>query len=367
MKKYRVLTLSTNSFAFNGISNVPLNLNKHIDKKKFEPEIAVWFKDGPERMEDLTEAFNNVEILPSRRKKTLEYSLELYRALKSRKYELVHIHANSATVLVEIFIALIAGIKKIVLHSHNSTCENKLFHKLFRPLLPLLSSCSYACSELAGDWMFTSEYEVLKNGIYAEKYRYSNIHRKKVHQKIGITDQIVIGHVGHFTYQKNHTFLIEVFRELTYLSCNVHLLLIGEGPLKPDIVEMLHNFNLKEKVTFLEKRRDVNELLSAIDVFVLPSHFEGLPLAGIEAQAAGLPCIVSQNISHELNVTGDVVYLPIEDPKAWAECLAIKSEKLCDRDVVSSEFILKIKEAGYDIATNCKELQKCYIRILSDE
>lgn len=367
MKKYRVLTLSTNSFAFNGISNVPLNLNKCIDRKLFEPEIAVWFKDEPERMDDLSVAFNNVEVLPSRRKSTLKYCFELYITLKKRKYEIVHIHANSSTVLIEIVITLIAGIRHVVLHSHNSTCENKLFHKLFKRFLPLLSSYSYACSELAGDWMFTSAYEVLNNGIETEKYRYSNVHRKKLHQKIGITDQVVIGHVGHFTNQKNHTFMVDVFRELTYLSNNVHLLLIGEGPLKTDIIDVINNYNLKEKVTLLEKRRDVNELLSAMDIFILPSHFEGLPLSGIEAQAAGLPCVVSQNISRELNVSGGVVFLPIEDSKVWAECLAVQSGKICDRDVVSSEYIGKLKEAGYDIATNCKELQKRYVRILGDE
>lgn len=361
MTKKKILILSTNAFSHDGISNVILNYHRRIYNTNIQFDVAVWHLYAEERQENLKNIFTKVHVLPKRKQKLPAYILSLYKILKSEKYDVIHVHGNSGTMTIEMLIALFAGIKKRIAHSHNSTCDNPKLHKFLKLFLGKLTILNFACSNCAGDWIFNEKYLVLNNGIETDIFSFSQNSRNKHRESLNLKEKIVIGHIGHFSYQKNHDFLIRVFKELHEKQPNFHLLLIGDGPLLESIQHKISEYKLLNAVTILKKRNDVNELLSAMDIFVLPSRFEGLPLAGIEAQAAGLPCFVSDKISRELNISDTVTYLPISDNKQWIEHLI--SCKMIQREKLSKNNVIMLKRNGYDIASNAEILIKTYISI----
>ena len=238
--------------------------------------------------------------------------LAYYQALKQirfqNRYKAIHFNISYAN-FIPLLAARLAGFSKIICHSHSTEIDDKrplvrgikkCIHYIGRALMPALADEYLTCSDLAGQWMYPeslrkgSHYHIAKNAIDLEKYRFNPELRNKVRKALGIGEHtFCVGHVGRFSYQKNHEFLIRVFAELHKQLPESCLLLIG-GHMNGDayyenaraLVKKLH---LKACVQFLGVRKDVPDLMQAMDCFVLPSHFEGLPIVGIEAQAAGLP------------------------------------------------------------------------------
>lgn len=261
--------------------------------------------------------------------------LAYYQALKQinsqHRYKAIHFNISYAN-FIPLLAARLAGFSKIICHSHSTEIDDKrplvrgikkCIHYIGRALMPVLADEYLTCSDLAGQWMYPESlrkvphYHIAKNAIDLEKYRFNPELRNKVRKALGIGEHtFCVGHVGRFSYQKNHEFLIQVFAELHQQLPDSCLLLIG-GHMNGDayyenaraLVKKLH---LEECVQFLGVRKDVPDLMQAMDCFVLPSHFEGLPIVGIEAQAAGLPCIVSDKVTRELNANGKVLFEPID-------------------------------------------------------
>lgn len=288
------------------------------------------------------------------------YKNELHQFIKGHsEYEIVHVHQDclSSVILKE---AKRCNIPVRIAHSHNSS-QNKdikyLIKLVFKQSIPRYATHLMACSKEAGKWMFgkSADFSVLNNAIDATKYSFNADKRNVVRNSFGISqDTLVLGHVGRFSYPKNHTFLIDVFNQVSKIK-NAKLLLVGDGKLRKEIEEKVESFALQKHVIFTGVREDVSDLLQAMDVFVFPSHYEGLPVTLIEAQSAGLPCFISDKVPIECKKTDLVQQLPLSaSAEQWAKDIVVCKQDRKNRyeEIVSS---------GYDITKNAKWLEEYYL------
>lgn len=278
-------------------------------------------------------------------------------------YRILHSHIRSSATLF-IPIAKRFGVKTII-HSH-STANGKGLRSLVKNLLqlPLRFQADYlfACSKGAGEWLFGKKsikkqnYITFPNAIPIEKFRFNHEIRKKIRQELGIDNYFVIGHVGRFSVPKNHKFLIECFADIHKKNKDTKLLLVGNGELYNEIVTKIYDYDLQKDVIMLGNRLDVANLLQTMDAFIFPSLWEGLPVAVIEAQANGLPCYISENITKDVDLSELVYRLHLDNAAVWTDEILKRRERL---DVSQ-----KIIAAGYDIYSNTKKLENFYYEIL---
>ena len=214
----------------------------------------------------------------------------------------------------------------------------------------------FACSKKAGQWMFnTDNFITLNNAINSKEYAYNEKKSKDLKEALGLSNKFVIGHVGRFFKQKNHTFLIDIFKELSQINEDAVLMLVGGGELEEEIKNKVNELGLSDKVLFLGVRDDIPDLMQVMDVFLLPSLYEGLPLVLVEAQAAGLKCVISDTISSESIITNNVKIMRLEDSiNEWAKCVNSFSR------YIRSNTIEDIKRNKFDIEVNVKWLQNYY-------
>lgn len=262
------------------------------------------------------------------------------------------------------------GISKIVIHSHCSDKMNSGYSDKLRRLLHLhnrnkidkYATDFWACSAAAGEWMFPNriidnkEYKVIHNAIDVNRYIFNEQVRHVYRNKLDIVDKFVVGHVGRFHPEKNHDFLLEVFNCIYAKNSNSVLLLIGAGETEEIIHRRAVELGLAHAVKFLGFREDIPEFLQAIDSFVFPSLFEGLGIALIEAQAAGLPCFASENsVPHEAKVTDLLRFINLnKSADVWADTiLSFKATRKNTYD--------EIVNANYDIRTEAKEVENFFL------
>lgn len=230
------------------------------------------------------------------------------------EYKIVHSHIDTMSYL-PLLAAKKAGVPIRIAHSHNTSLDKDfkyLLKQYFR--LRINSVCTHrlACGEEAGKFLFGNrEFKVIPNAIDAEKFYFNEELRCKKRKELGLEDKFVVGHVGRLSYQKNHKFLIEIFNELLKKEPDSILLLVGVGEKEEELKRQVKSLNIEDKVNFLGNRSDVNELYQAMDVFVMPSFFEGIPVVGVEAQFANLPCIFSDKVPEEVKFTDNCVFLPL--------------------------------------------------------
>ena len=267
-------------------------------------------------------------------KKQFAIVRNLTTVMKAGGYDAVHIHGDVAYKLLTCAIAARkAGVKKIILHSHASGTDGnhrevkKALHMASRRLLKYLGTEYVSCSDLAADWMFPNvrkkRITIIHNGVDLDRFHFNEAVRKETRKQWNLCGKFVLGHVGRFEYQKNHEYLVEVFRAVKEREPNAVLFLVGEGSLKEDIQKKVAEYGLADSVIFAGLSSEVEKLFWAMDVFVLPSHFEGLPIVGVEAQATGLPVVFSDRITKEAKLTHAVTYLPIGegDIPSWADTI----------------------------------------------
>ncbi len=356
-----ILVISTVSYRANGIANVIRNLYVN-DTFHNENMFFLFPLDNDESMiSDLKNSGYKVFEFPRNKKNTIQYFCQVYHMVKSNHIQIVHIHGNSHSVTIELLASFLAGCKIRICHSHNTTCTHKAIHRLLTPAFGLLCTDRFACGEEAGRWMYgNKEFRVVKNGIDTERFRYRENDRERVRfqYKIG-EDEFIIGHIGNLNRQKNQAFLIELIADIN-LNRACKCLLVGEGENKDDLEKMVKDLGLEEKVFFCGTTKDVPAYLSAIDVIVMPSLYEGLPLSLIEAQASGLDCVVSGVITKEVNLTGKVYYVNnLNSKEDWLKEIEGKDIKK-DRNKYSQNAINIIRSSGYDIKAEVQELYEYY-------
>lgn len=297
---------------------------------------------------------------------------EFDRFLKKNKdFDIVHIHSGSIFVLAYgSKIAAKNKIKKIIVHSHATGVEgirHDLAKKMYSNTLVKYPTDYYSCSFEAAKWMFpkciinTKKFKVIKNGIEIEKYKFNKSVRDKYRKQFDIENDTVLINVGRCSYEKNQKFIIETMNELVNVLKyeNIKLIIVGDGEKRFELQDKVKEYGLINKVIFLSKRDDVNNLLSAADLFVFPSNYEGLGIVAIEAQTSGLITLCSDKIPDETNVTSLFKRLKLnEKASGWArEILKLKELKIVR---TNRKYIVDIKNAGYDIKESAKILEELY-------
>lgn len=274
------------------------------------------------------------------------------------EYAIVHSHIDTMSVF-PLGAAQKSGIPVRIAHSHNTRIDKDfkyLIKEFGRILTPHVSNVYCACGVDAGKFMFRKKnFKVIHNAIDLERYQFDENIRKKKRQELGIGCELVVGHVGRYRYVKNQSFLLEIFEQICRKIPNAKLLLIGKGEDEQMLRNRAKTLKISENVLFLRDRSDVHELYQVMDIFVMPSLFEGLPVVGIEAQANGLPCVVSDQISEEMSLTDAVVRKSLKDsPAEWAETILEMDKR---RQISNME---QLRKEGYDIKEEALKLEAWY-------
>lgn len=354
--RLKILLVATTPIQHDGLSKVLMEIFRNLDRKVFSADVVAGAGAEVCYKNEIIARGNKLYELPYRAKNPLKYVYVLAKIVARGQYKIVHVHGNSATMFFDIFAAKIGGAKIRIPHSHNSATQHVILHYLLKPLLNWTATDEIACSDIAGKWIFTKPFILFKNGIDAEEYKFNCNVRNQYRADLKLENQFVIGHVGRFSYQKNHEFLIAVFRELLKLHPKSTLLLIGDGVMRNYIVSQTSD--IKDHIRFLGNRDDVNNLYQAMDVFVLPSRFEGLPIVGIEAQASGLKLVLSNSITQQVNITGNVTFLPLASGATeWAKTI-LQLNYQYEREKVYENSI----KSDYDIKVQIQRLQGIYIK-----
>ena len=248
-----------------------------------------------------------------------------------------------------------AGASIRILHSHSSSRFGFewVLHFILRPLCNKLPTLRLACGERAGKWMFgTKAFEIVPNGISTCNYRYNETTREKYRKEYDLLGKIVIAHIGRFDKVKNQAFLIDIFREYHKSNSESKLVLVGTGKMQDDCRRKVAEYGLEESVVFLGIRSDISDLLQMVDVFVMPSLYEGFPVSLMEVQAAGVPAVVSDSISRETNLYGNVRFVKLEDGvEKWVEAIEASIGK---RDPLGYKILYDL---GYDIDKVVKQVE----------
>lgn len=245
-------------------------------------------------------------------------------------------------------------------HIHASSIRG-LGKEMLIKLIPIVTDYSLACSQIAGKWAYGNRpFRVFHNAVDTATFRYNLDERIRIREELKLQDKYVIGTVANLSYVKNPIGLVEIFKEIKKMHPNSILVWIGEGELRKTIEEKIHNLNLEKSVMLLGRRTDVHGLLQAMDVFVLPSFNEGLPVSAVEAQAAGLQCYLSDRITREVDITGNCYFLPIEKPDVWAK-------EIAENNAARFDTTKKVIAAGYDIDNNARDLEDFYLSIVKDK
>lgn len=376
-----ILFVFSGQLSNGGTEKVMLNIYKYIDKSKFKIDFLILGENERESAEENWLRNNGAHIyyIIGRKKSYIKHLRELRCFMHNHRYDIVHTHMD-AIGADTLRIAKKEGIKCRIAHSHNTNQlanpQNiiEILHKTFINVekfeLRYYATDYIACSYIAGEWLFGSKickndshFMVLKNAIDIEKYIFRTEVRCEKRNELGIFDDKtkIIGHVGRLCYQKNQLFLLDIFKKILDNYKDTVLVLVGEGEDRQVIEQKIIANNLSHKVILLGNRDDVPELLMTFDLFLLPSRYEGLPIALLEAITAGLRCIVSDCISSEAKISESVSFLPIEDTAVWEKeaLTALNSHK------VRYDCIDNITKEGYSIKHNIKNLDRFYFNAVS--
>lgn len=309
-----------------GVESVVMNYYRHIDRNCVQFDFLVDGDSSLVPREEIEDLGGRVIEIPPYQKLSL-YRRELGRVFASESYRLVHSHINALSVF-PLSVAKKEGVAVRIAHSHSASGNGEYAKNAAKNVLRRFSNVypthKLACSRYAGEWLFGkgSKFEVLYNAIELDRFRFNAEARGQARADLGLVgDAFAVGHVGRFMAQKNHGFLIEAFAELVKIRPDSILLCAGSGEEESSVECLAAERGVAEKVRFLGQRNDIDRLYQAFDAFALPSLYEGLCLVGVEAQAAGLPCLLSDTITREVDVTGNVRFLSIKDPQIWARAL----------------------------------------------
>ena len=369
----RVLVVS--ALGAGGVSTLMTNLQALMDREKINFDYLVFHRERPYRA-DLVEGMGSRIYVASADEVKIQALRRIVRMRRIQKIcrenriQILHYNADFAADLTNIIAARAGGVKYVVMHAHNTnfTVPGKgvqIASWLMKPFLPLFVDYFWACSDLVARFVFpkrvikSRRYAMLPNGIDLKRYAFCPEKRSAVRREQNAEGKFVIGHAGRFVEQKNHVYLLEIFAEIRRKTPSALLWLFGTGVLFERMREKARQLGIEEAVTFFGVVKNMDEMWQAMDVLVMPSLHEGLPVAGIEAQASGLPCIFSDTITREVDVSGTSVFLPLASgPQAWADAvLALRDQKRADQTE-------KLKRSRYDIHQMADTISAHYLNLM---
>lgn len=352
-----------------GAETMIMNLYRHIDRSKVQFDFVENSREPAAFDEEILDLGGRIYRCPHYNGKNhftyVKWWNDFFKA-HPKEYPIVHGHLGS-TAAIYLSIAKKYGAYAIA-HSHSSGTDHSLRSYLYQMMsynTRNVADYFFACSEAAGKDRFGRKvisgdhYAVLNNAIDVNHFSYNSRVREVVRDELGIgQNQLVVSHIGRYTMEKNHEFILKIFSELRKLGLGARLLMIGDGTLRTHIMQMAEQASLSSDVIFTGVRSDVERLMQAMDVFVLPSLYEGLPVTMVEAQAAGLPCIISDKVPPECILTeGLVDVMPLSaSPGAWAEKILAK------RAIPRTDRRAEIAAHGFDITTEAVKLQEFYLK-----
>lgn len=361
----KILLINTVPTEKNGVTNVIFNYLMAMNEDCGMFDYVSLNKPEDYYLNIIEKKGGRVFVIPRSSRKLFSYWNSLLNLIKQNKYDAVHVHGNSHTVVLELTAAKVAGCKIRIVHAHSTKCNSITLHKKLAFLFDQLCTHRIACGKDAGRFMFGKRpFVVINNGINTDKYAFRIEKRIKIRKHLGWEQCIVIGHVGYFKAIKNQSFIVDVFECIYKQNHNCRLVLIGEGPMREDIQNKLDSKGLSKVACMTGNIDNVNDYLNAIDVIVMPSLFEGVPLTLIEQQANGLPCVVADTITREADKTGNLLFLSLHlSVEEWAQ--AVIRENCVNREESSKKAIENITKAGYSIKEEAKKLSQYYLELFS--
>ena len=364
MEPIRVLQIVT-LMDRGGLESMLMNYYRNIDRKKIQFDFLEHREGKHDFTDEIISLGENVYTVPPVNPFNSNGYLSALDSFfqQHKEYSIVHSHLDCMS-SYPLKYAKKNGIPFRIAHSHNTSQERNLKYVLkmySRSQIPKYTSNLFACGEEAGKWMYGKQkFRILNNAIDAKKFIYNSEESTRVKKYLEIEDKFVIGHIGRFNSQKNHDFLIDIFEKIYRQENNSVLLLIGVGELEEQIRNKVEKLNLTSAVKFLGLQEGIPSLLQAMDVFVFPSLFEGLPVTLIEAQANGLPCVISDVITNEVNITNNIEYLGLEkESEEWASHILKYKEDTNRKDMFEV-----ICEKGFDINANVRWLEEFYLNLV---
>ena len=343
-----------------GLETMLMNFYRHIDREKLQFDFLVHRSERAAYDDEIESLGGRIYRLPQLVPWSAGYLTSLNNFFDEYpEYKVIHVHQDCLSSVI-LKAAKQHDIPVRIAHSHNANQDKNLKYPIklwYKRSIPKYATNLFACGKDAGDWMFGgAPYKIINNAIDAASYTYSPETRLRVRTELELDDRFVVGHVGRFNPQKNHTFLIEIFAALLKKEPNAVLLLVGNGDDMPKAEAKAQSLGIAEHVLFLGVRSDVADLMQAMDVFVFPSLYEGLGIVLIEAQASGMPCVVSDVIPSEAYLTDLVTSEKLSaSPDTWAEkILEMRNTPRTDRHA-------EIAAHGFDITTEAVKLQEFYL------
>ena len=359
MTPIRVLQVVTH-MERGGLESMLMNYYRHIDRERVQFDFLVHRQERAAFDDEIESLGGKLYRLP----RLVPWSKGYLAALnhffdEHPEYKIVHVHQDCLSSVI-LRAAAQHNIPVRIAHSHNANQDKNLKYPIklwYKRSIPKYTTNLFACGKDAGDWMFGgAPYQIINNAIDATAYSFNPKKRIEMRHQLGLADKLIIGHVGRFNPQKNHLFLLDIFAALLKKEPNAVLLLVGGGEDMLKIQAKAHALGIAEHVRFLGVRSDVADLMQAMDVFVFPSLYEGLGIVLIEAQAAGLPCVVSDTIPREAYLTDLVTAERLSSStETWADNILEK------RNFPRTDRRAEIAAHGFDITTEAVKLQEFYI------
>lgn len=349
-----------------GIETLLMNVFREIDREKIMFDFLVHSNENGVYDNEIIKLGGKIFRITSRNESILKNRKDLEDFFNRTSYDIVHMHVSSLSYITPLIYAKKFGVSQRIIHSHStkllSNNLSKILHKIRKPYIGLYATDYVSCSENAGKWLFpksilnSNKYKIIYNGINIRNFQFNEQNRNEIRSELKIENKIVFGHIGRFSKIKNHDFLIEIFFEYHKVNPQSILICIGDGDTKSEIIEKCKNMKIDDSVLFLGVRNDVNKLIYCFDVFVFPSLFEGLGIAIIEAQIAGIPCYMSSEVPSEVIKNENVEIFDLtDDPKSIAEKIRLNSLKRIEKH--NKDLLM------FDIQNCVNELCKLYFHV----
>lgn len=353
-----------NGLGSGGTESFIMNVYRNINRSKVQFDFLIRNTNGNILIDEINSMGGRVYISHEFPRHFIKNYKEINEFFKEHKdYKIIHLHANALMYVKPLEVAVNYGIKCRIIHSHNTQTANnplyKYIHKWNKKFISQKATDFFACSQLAGEWMFNDEFQIINNAIDVNKFKFNEKARNSIRAELNLENKFVIGNIARFTEQKNHMFLIDIFYEVVKKNNNAVLLLVGSGELESNVRERIANLRIQENVVFAGVRNDIPDLLSAMDIFLLPSLFEGLGIVLVEAQANGLKCLASDSvIPEEAKLTNLLEFISLKkNSKQWATKILQNNNKYERKNMYE-----EIKASGYDILDVSRKLENYYLQ-----
>lgn len=362
-KKIKILFLVVDLHPANGVTSFAMTYFRNLDHNKFQIDFALLHDVKTPYYHEILKTGSKIYKLPSLRH--LNAHIKKCKQILKNNYQIIHDNILISS-LPMMYCAYKYRVPVRILQSHNTKLSEIKWkekrNQLFLPILKYFANTYFACGKIAGEALFgSSKYTVIPNAIPARDSYFSSLTRKNVRTQNRCQNNIIIGTVGRLSLQKNPFFAIDVIKELIKKNKKIRYWWIGSGELDEKVNDYIKENNLSQYIRLFGSRNDVSSLYQAMDVFFLPSLFEGLPISAIEAQASGLPCVISNTVTHELVYTDLVYYESLHSSiNEWSDALVNQ----LNRKVERSQYKKQLENSSYYISNSVNLLTNNYLKLL---